>query len=266
MDSRLARAMAASSAVLLAVCGVADAHAQPKAPGEQQTKTYAAPGTFTFKVPDGVTKISVAAVGGGGGGGGGGGAYTPAFTKGGGGGGGGSAGAVVSCDLDVTSGSALNLSVGIGGKGGGGGTGGWIPTAGGEGGGGVKSTVDVDGSRKVSADWAFGGEGAYRGSYGGYGGKAQGIGEARKSECDGSNPTLLDGRKGKDGGNGDSNRGGWGGGRGFSPRTLGTCDLAGQGGEGGKGGDVADGPSNDGWKGVDGQPGCIVLAYTTNSA
>lgn len=70
------------------------------------------PGAYTFKVPTGISKITVDMCGGGGGGGG-----SNEVGAGGGGGGGGSGGSYSKYDIAVTSGETLTIKVGEGGTG-----------------------------------------------------------------------------------------------------------------------------------------------------
>lgn len=85
-------------------------------------KKYTEAGTFTFKVPIGITSIKVSAIGGGGGGASGGSAST--FSSGGsncsgsGGGGGGRAAYIIDQSISVTPGETLTVTVGEGGSGG----------------------------------------------------------------------------------------------------------------------------------------------------
>lgn len=93
----------------------------------QNDFAWTSPGTYSFTVPEGVTKIAAYVEGGAGGGGGGGGAgemqWTPSASGGGGGSGGG--GQKVVQILDVTPGQVLSIIVGDGGAGGAGGDGAW---------------------------------------------------------------------------------------------------------------------------------------------
>lgn len=95
------------------------AHAASPGSGSQ---SYTTPGSYSFTVPSGVTRILMWWIGGGGGGGGG---YSTTYTGGWGGGPGASMGFVI-----VTPGDVLSITIGSGGTGG---TGGSSPTAGGNG-------------------------------------------------------------------------------------------------------------------------------------
>lgn len=86
------------------------------------SQSYTTPGTYTFTVPSGVTRLFISAMSGGGGGGGGGGSYAASANQPGAGGGGGGAGAWAIAFLDVSAETSLQIIVGAGGVGGGGGS------------------------------------------------------------------------------------------------------------------------------------------------
>ncbi|NUR60239.1 MAG: hypothetical protein HOV87_16495, partial [Catenulispora sp.] len=101
---RLATALGAMSAIVLVGAGPGGAPARAAT-----SVTFTDNGSFT--VPDGVTQLTVTAVGGGGGGGGDSARHSAAAW----GGGGGGAGTIVTCVLPVTAGQVFTVTVGGGG-------------------------------------------------------------------------------------------------------------------------------------------------------
>lgn len=119
-----------------------------------------------FTVPTGVNKVTIEAVGGSGGGGGGGGRASINPTNGGNGGGGGGA-EYAGVVLDVTPGSAINLTIGAAGAAGVAGT---SSTNGGSGGKGGNTTVSYKGITVLTAHGGIGGLGGRFNLYNGQGG------------------------------------------------------------------------------------------------
>lgn len=274
-------AAAVASGVLGGVLPMGQALA---APGDGKTTlTFSEVKTTQMKVPAGVTKIVMTAVGPGGGGGGGGGGQdtappgTPgAGMFGGGGGAGGAAGAYFQCTLNVTPGETLSIDVAGGGAGGAGGTLIWFnPTDGEAGADKGGSTVHFpNGQQTAGAPRGAGGAGGIRGQLGagpGAGGAGTGVTSGLgKGRC-ADEPTTRPGVPSASGGAGTLLAGGTAG-AGARPYAVpSTCPAAsGRGGDGGQGGgdDVTSVPippghfSNlKGRPGQAGNPGCVVLTY-----
>ncbi|MCX4489997.1 hypothetical protein OG890_39615 [Streptomyces anulatus] len=226
-------------------------------------QTFKNAGDHSFTVPEHVSQIRIEAVGGGGGGAGGGGHNNGSLTGGGGGGGGGASAA--SCTLTVTPGQTLHLNVGEGGVGGKAAetNTGWLGKNG------TATTISVDGSKPVSADYGdrgHGGDGSNStgSGYGGSGGKG---GNPKNGLCEGADSSLLAGENGKGGDDGSRNSRGSGGMGGDSALYPETCRGAGVGGSGGTGAGVS-GPHDQrelATPGTNGNDGCVVLTYTADA-
>ncbi|MBB5120346.1 hypothetical protein GO002_29535 [Streptomyces eurocidicus] len=272
--------MAVASGVLGGVLPMGQAFAAPA--GGKTTLTFSEAKTTQMKVPAGVTKIVMTAVGPGGGGGGGGAGLdtaapgTPdAAMFGGGGGAGGAAGGYFQCTLNVTPGETLSIDVAGGGAGGAGGTLVWFsPTDGEAGGDKGGSTVHFpNGQQTAGAPRGAGGAAGIRGQLD-VGPGAGGVGTdvtsgLGKGRCVGE-PTSRPGAASASGLVGTRVAGGAGG-AGARPYAVpSTCPAgAGRGGDGGQGGgDIITPPIPPGHfsrlKGQPGQagnPGCVVLTY-----
>ncbi|MFF1423095.1 hypothetical protein [Streptomyces sp. NPDC058280] len=228
-----------------------------------EVQTFKHTGDHTFTVPEHVSRIHVVALGGGGGGAGGGGYNNGPLTGGGGGGGGGAASA--SCTITVTPGQTLHLTVGKGGVGGKAAKTdtGWLGKDG------AATTIGIDGSKLVAADYGdrgHGGDGSgtFGSGNGGSGGKG---GNPKNGLCEGTDPSLLAGQKGEGGGDGSRNSRGVGGSGGRPALYPETCRGAGLGGYGGAGAGVS-GPHGQrelATPGTNGHGGCVVLTYTADA-
>lgn len=209
----------------------------------------------TWKVPDGITKVTITACGGGGGGGGG---LVDGDSSGGGGGGGGAC--IQKVSYNVTPGSEITIIIGAGGNGGNGGA---SPTKGSDGGATVISGVVTLAGGKGGAVGVYGGAaggeaGGTGGGNGGSGAYPQGsdggsglIGSGGNGGAMSKNPSGGGGGgggsygSGGDGGNsfGDASdrssvnghNGGYGAGGGGGARHGSTTKGAGAGGKGGNG-------------------------------
>ena len=121
------------------------------------SQLWTTPGTYTWTVPAGVTRILVDIEGGGGGGGGGGGAYyNNAYYSGNGGGGGGSGSRQLGF-IDVSKTDTVTITVASGGIGGSAGAVGGNGSNGGSGGAGGSSYVSVNGAAVISGHGGYGG-------------------------------------------------------------------------------------------------------------
>jgi large repetitive protein len=200
------------------------------------TQSFTTLGSFTWKVPAGITSVSIVAIGGGGGGSG---TFGPHIGLVGG------AGAVVNSTLTVTPGQTLNLVVGGGGIAG---TSFLVGVFGpyGSGGGGGSSNIDAGTAYQIIAGGGGGGGaaapksvGGFPGSVGGNGGNADGSGGSggqstltAPTEPGGKGgsggiggaetPSGDPGLNGAAGGNGNGGAGGTGGGDGTVPSPGGA--------------------------------------------
>lgn len=190
------------------------------------TNAYTTPGTYTFTVPTGVSRIGVVLTGGGGSGGFG--MVNPGSYGAGGGGG----GATAACTLAVRPGDPLTITVGAGGDRG---VDHVLP--------GLKSTISYPNAGGASAP---GGPGAQE-QLGGPGGAG--------AVCDGTNVTLTVGTPGANGVGGMFGAGGAGGAPGAGVHRACPAGT----GTGGKGRDAQ--YHRNRTDRSPGGPGCVVLTY-----
>ncbi|MGI5487836.1 hypothetical protein [Microtetraspora malaysiensis] len=219
-----ATGVAAAAGLLLAVA--APAHATT-------TKPYIKPGTYTFVVPTGVSKIRVVLTGAGGGGG------SSAYgsrnrpTTGGAGGGGGG-GATAACTLAVRPGDTLTIAVGVGGT-----------SAGAQDGKpGSNSTVSYPNAGGASAEGGRGGYVNHNGGAGGYG----------DTWCIGTDGGLAFGQAGTSSDELSEGQPGGAPGAGVHSACPAGTGVGGKGGDG-HGENVVTNP------GTPGGNGCVVLTY-----
>ncbi|WP_202120911.1 ubiquitin-like protein [Streptomyces sp. BA2] len=173
--------VAATVGVLLPASGMTPAHAAKvpsHTPGDSRFAmltgkvSYSVPGTYSFTVPAGVTRITTSVTGAGGGGGGAGGVL--GYFGGGGGG-----GATVHCTLQVHPGDTLSIHVAAGGTGG-------LGDQNGENG---DTSQSANGKTNLAqANGGAGGQGSGQGGFGGTGGSA--------ALCQSSKPKLHSGSPG----------------------------------------------------------------------
>lgn len=224
--SRATRGIAGTVAAAgLLLAAAAPAHAAT-------TNAYTKPGTYTFTVPQSISKIKVVLTGAGGGGGGS--TYgNPPIQTGGGNGGGG--GATQACTLDVHPGDTLTITVGAGGA-----ANGMLGTDG------TNSTITYPNAAGASAEGGHAGMNYDQWPNGSGGGFSA-------TWCAGTDASQAFGQGGSRGGLSNVNfAGGAGGTPGAGVHSA--CPVGT--GVGGKGGD---GPTPR--DGVPGGNGCVVLTY-----
>ncbi|GLY91741.1 hypothetical protein Airi02_096690 [Actinoallomurus iriomotensis] len=215
--------VAAAAGVLLSTAGTVPAYAQTQ-------RVYAAPGTNTFTVPTGVSRIGVVLTGAGGGGSMG--TGNTVYLSGGSGGGG---GATSFCTLAVQPGDQMTITVGAGGA---------APN--GDGLAGTASSVAYAGAGGASADAGGGG-------HTGPGGhdNAGGAGGMNATWCAGDDAGQNFGQAGTAG---VKDTGGPGGAPGAGVSSACPAGV----GRGGNGADSAPAPYRRGFPGAN---GCVVLTY-----
>ncbi|MEU0571671.1 glycine-rich domain-containing protein [Nonomuraea sp. NPDC005983] len=192
----------------------------------ETTKAYTTPGTYTFTVPTGVSRIHVALTGGGGGGG-----FATA-NPGSYGDGGGGGGATANCTLAVRPGDLLTITVGTGGD---------------------RSPVAAAPGRKTTISYPNAGGASASGGYGGHG-RRGGLGGSG-TVCDGTHVTLAVGEPGANGEGGLYGAAGAGGAPGAGVHRACPAGT----GTGGKGRDAQFAPNRTDRS--PGKPGCAVLTY-----
>ncbi|MER7501705.1 hypothetical protein AB0L05_34090 [Nonomuraea pusilla] len=222
-------------ATAAAGCALVAAVLPPAHAARAHSVTYSTPGTYTFTVPPGITRIDVAATAGGGGGGG---SMAGAFPVPGDGGGGGGGATTVRCSLAVGPGGVLTLDVAAGGAAG-------QPSR--WGGKGDYSVVTVGSTRAVFVAGGFGGWPPEPGGQGG---------APAAGNCDGgTRVTIAGGVAGAPGGRGGFHGHGGAGGAAGQPVPSTCPDGTGRGGDGAAGGVFT------GYAGNAGGNGCVVLTY-----
>jgi len=203
-------------------------------------KKYKEAGTYTFKVPVGITSLKVSAIGGGSGGSGGGG-YDSGYTNGGGGGSGGHGYYVLDEIIHVTAGESLTVVVGTGGIGG---TGGQVRTSGNAGGNGGQTKILRSNTVLLTVN----------GGLAGTGGGAPTQSGSTMVDGVGGTGGMLDGNDGENGGRSGGSLGG-----NTSKSIFGNYGAGGAGGTGGYW--DADWHTYDGTAGESGTNGALLICY-----